>query len=1572
MINLRYYFHSALFLSLFLAACGSQESASDLKFQTNAETTFVLTDVFKGEGALEEAWDATDGKVVNAKLNEMIIGQSDEFESASFALSGLLKHESQPVANMLGTDIRKAAARLIDPEDSFRKQNNAGGFYAKSGEDYKDGFYSLLDQLSEGESQADEQYANEILNKIISYYILPENNTPLEINEDMQELIDNILDDDFHGDFTDLTEGIAKFLIRSDYSLWVDGNGIPQNYVEIDTSNHNDLQLGNVVKGVNSLMMGLNELMINDESRELIHSLMWEVAELFDPDPESDKAERVKDLICNLEDQFTTDGTSFTNNPIYNTDNNEIFSGAELHEWVRDVLPPLIQYLMRGDRPNSLISDKANKKAYPVDILVQNLKRIEWDTENARIEESVYDMLRFDLRGRDRINDPEASHVSFLENLIFFSAVGANFGFDDGGVTGEINAATDPNFNHGHGEGVGKLTFNDVLYSMKSAKTMNLLGLYDLAFAGTNKDHIFRTSRPFNKTNRNDYKFNYDQNYSLGLMVAGTPGDQGDPNGGGNPLDENGEPVLNAYRPYWPSGVKEDNIALVTMSGSVQTAWRGEGPYYYAPENPPTVDIDGDSWEIFYTPSGKIYSYVLKPTTDSSTWQYTYPAQFEGQAMEENAFSIIRPKFTHSLFNSSIDLTGGILCSINQNELRITIGDFENPIIDTIVLLPRSPNIFNLIRCSRQELIDLINEAVGEEVCFALDSNGNQFVQIVSTRGAITLSNQLRNPLGTFLLDGAGNNSSVFETQNAFKVNGNAVVNISLDDGDEQVITFDEGQNGGYWTVESMVDRLQGSGISDNVIPYGKYIKIFGNSNDPAIAQVSISNSPESDINGVETFFGGYGDSQTSYLMRIERYKDIFHTDYYMIERDGVYKTIASDADGNHQIVSVGDDGEAQNLVVEEPIPETEPMRPCSSYEEAIFRNYQFYFAERKFLMVIPLRQSLLEVEMATVYQVLESNGYTGFMYARKFRGNHEWAKKGADGESLIPGDYRLEICGDYSLLAGLLMSDETIYNDTLGCGAAFGAIQPHNAATIYRMGFPIAPKINHGKDAFGEDILDYLVGSRDFQVGDDIWEKRNALLIVLQALWGGLRENTEVGYETAKGGMLPFFEMTTALLQPLFYFQKNQGEHPLNSWKPRLIDGHGALVSSADFYGDSSDMETWYGSEYERTYYRPAKVKTPITTLIDSDPYGEKGPVKRCDGILPMVAEYDLSENGEPATRLITTLLDVLMKTGDTAFDDSPEIDYLSDDFDAGWESWGARRKLYYGIEQIISGSRLTKGRYTSINEVSSYKRTVYPDWMFATGLEDSRDIFGNYTEYENVRGEDLILDWGIDRIVGHNTVNDANEGYGLAHYPDDKAVEADWEDFYDMADMFEATIHRDSDYSVTEPLLALLDDTLAKPQPYTPDQIAGTLYTLGKLFAYYDADEGLWYHQGYDPENVDSSVDFNELYTILSKHLPAIHDILKDETGQNYHATLVLLKELSKPGGMMEFLSSSVNVESDWEKIFKDIESFLGKDIVNNYEPMWSCLSTLIRDLAQAADDAQDGTLLNDIYESYGMQIN
>jgi hypothetical protein len=83
--------------------------------------------------------------------------------------------------------------------------------------------------------------------------------------------------------------------------------------------------------------------------------------------------------------------------------------------------------------------------------------------------------------------------------------------------------------------------------------------------------------------------------------------------------------------------------------------------------------------------------------------------------------------------------------------------------------------------------------------------------------------------------------------------------------------------------------------------------------------------------------------------------------------------------------------------------------------------------------------------------------------------------------------------------------------------------------------------------------------------------------------------------------------------------------------------------------------------------------------------------------------------------------------------------------------------------------------------------------------------------------------------------------------------------------------------------------------------------------------------------------------------------------------------LAEFFKPDGMIEFLTDTTSVSADWEDSFYDLHHFLnGKYINDDNSPLWPTLSDLLNDLAKATDDAKDGSILNEIYEDYGFQIN
>lgn len=690
---------------------------------------------------------------------------------------------------------------------------------------------------------------------------------------------------------------------------------------------------------------------------------------------------------------------------------------------------------------------------------------------------------------------------------------------------------------------------------------------------------------------------------------------------------------------------------------------------------------------------------------------------------------------------------------------------------------------------------------------------------------------------------------------------------------------------------------------------------------------------------------------------RDNRYKSQWHSDYFITHfteygTDIQHYFTIDNSSGDIVIKEITGSLEtpAGSLTYNELIPETDPARACSSPEEAFFRNFQWVMNEKKMVIFLPLHMEAGDV-IGTVVQVFECHGSSGLANMRKFRENHVWAKNGQTGQSIIPGDYRMEVASVSAPGAEVFIYDDTIYNYNINCGNATPAIVGHNLPALYRLGFPRSPLMDRENG-----ISDYILGSKEFTVGDnDTWNNRNAFTPILFSLLAGIREYTPAydpeSIRDGSKGMPMFLTHSPLSIKPLFYYNRGgETEGTPNSWIPRVYgtdpdpddnyQGNPFLQSTSDFYNGRPD--TWYGSWQERRYFQPAVLKTQLNILIDSD---IAVPEKRCDGLLPLITNE---------TKALTHLFKLFL---------DPSVDTLP-------------------LEQQVSAIKYTKGELTAINESpASGKNVVFPDWMFAVGIEETKDAYDAYTEYANVREEDIFLDDVLDFVIGHDTVDETNEGYGLADYPDDKPDAEDWKDFNDTVDTVCDLLHNDSLNSITQNLLYIMDRIFGRDQLYTSDEISGFLYNVGEIFGYYDTGLNRWVYQGEDI--------YGDVFNMMTQRLPAMdtvvtqNEVLEPATaggppnyygyGDHYYAQLIFLSNMSGPDGLIEFLLNTTTVTQGWGEIFSDLNRFLdGYDVSNPESLLWTTLSDLLRDMGKAVGETNDSDLLDDIFEDYGFQVN
>lgn len=1481
---------------LILPACGDKDMPDE--FQQNQPADFKLTEITKGYGAVEDAYDSIDAEGLNDRLSDVIDADKGAFEVSAYGFSGQLDRVSkEPIAEMIRSDVAGIIERLDDRTARHMPKSEAvDAVYTESAATYANGFFRFLDKMDRAGVDVPDETIPILLNKVISYILdsipyrlewsegeiqalsgkfkdeeqnlaaatqnlnlmMEANIDKKWLNDKVDELLEDIfagytnpklisdipysdieyeIDPEFQEDFIDIIKLISKLTIQTDYPMWVDENDKPLNYADIRSGTHTNIGLGNAVQGTHDLLMWLNKIIQTPETRELLYAAIQEVFNILDTEKFPELNNVLYTYINNVEKYFTKGGLIYNILPGYSESSETMHSRAELGETLREMALMLAQLFLRSDRPNAMIATKAGEDpVYVLDVFLKYLRNIGFDPDKIDVEKSIYDLIRHDIWGRDRLNpitnvsrtcaeeaesmmaqacsknedapctdEYEAFYdecvkrtpfpVSQLESLLFLTYATSFHGWADGGDTSEKDGEFISRSLHGHGEYVEQLTLNDSLFSMGFRIALGN-GAFQNSLMPTDGNHIYRTRSYFTlddvdglhalaiddppSAENKDFRFFYDQNYGVLRMLAGSAvGDLGVPDGGNTDI-EAGEKGLgnNEYNAYSPNGLDEGQLGAWTMGLLVRACFNGEGPYYYKDPNAEEVNIEGRVYKKYVRPNGRIYAYV---SGDS----YIYP---------------------------------------------VDNGDVADP-------------------------------------------------------------------------DSAGQRDNRYKSQ---------------------------------WQSDYYMSHFTESPASD--APIERYITI------------------DNTLTGDET-------------------------DAEFMPGDTVFVEVARPTQTA-----------ARRLTYNELVDETDARRACGSQEEAIYRNYQYVMTEKKMVLIIPMHMAMPSLGTDTngvYFQIIETNGVAGIANMRKYRSNHVWAKKNQRGTSDIPGDYRAEVLfksGEYLTNNGI--DAAFIYSNVFGCGNATPSIVGHNLPSIYRLAFPLSQLTERG---------DYILGSREFEVGDDNWNNRNAVMPLLFSLMAALREYTPAydpdGKPGIRSGMRNFLKQTAIIIKPLFYFNSDPNQYPQNSWIPRVYgdpynepESH-FLKSSAEFYTeDESPLDalevpvtgtvpkTYYGSWKEHLYYQPAVAATMLNILYDSDIYS---PQKRCDGLLPLITR----------TNVISALLKLLLVPG---LDTPP-------------------------LEQILSSVKGTKGKVTQINETLPVTHgLVYPDWMFATGVEASKDANTDvYQEFEGARDEDIIFDEILDFLIGHDEVVDENndsvilsEGYGLAYYPDnrcdpltDDTCDPDtndrtWQDFYDLIDTVSDLTCESSTYNLLPQLFDLMDKALAGDERYTSEEIYGLLYNLGKLFSYYGVDRGgegmRWIYQGENPGPDNPNGRFDGLYNLLTKRLPALHKAtIKEEAevpdgvesydlGEHYYAQLKVLQQMTQKDGLLEFLISTVNVPQDWEEIFYWLNRFLGGGeepvtvISDPNSELWPTLEQLLWDMGKATGQANSDESLNSIYSKYGFQVN
>ena len=337
---------------------------------------------------------------------------------------------------------------------------------------------------------------------------------------------------------------------------------------------------------------------------------------------------------------------------------------------------------------------------------------------------------------------------------------------------------------------------------------------------------------------------------------------------------------------------------------------------------------------------------------------------------------------------------------------------------------------------------------------------------------------------------------------------------------------------------------------------------------------------------------------------------------------------------------------------------------------------------------------------------------------------------------------------------------------------------------------------------------------------------------------------------------------------------------------------------------------------------YRPKDdLKSVISLLSESGTNAEA----RADGLIPLMTQ----------TKSITKLLNFLQLTG------KPDGVYTDTNKEINdYTGWGARRKIFYGFEQIFTSMKADKGTAT----VEGWFDVFHPAWMFAK------------------RDNDIDLDVALDELIGSDTLvnSDGSFGKGIAKFVDNKESETvPWQNFHrnmrDLAELLSIEGTTSGKYSIMEDIIRM-NMSLLSSFKASDKQLRGLRHTLGAMLAYYDKDESKWKSS---PELIQIlTVDLPEILTAFDGH---------------YDNALTFGSNLFDESGFIEYFLGALTSDYYAKDTIMDINKFLMDDLItDSNSKFWVDLNKLVLQLNELLANDSNVQVKSKSYQSFGKLLN
>lgn len=706
-----------------------------------------------------------------------------------------------------------------------------------------------------------------------------------------------------------------------------------------------------------------------------------------------------------------------------------------------------------------------------------------------------------------------------------------------------------------------------------------------------------------------------------------------------------------------------------------------------------------------------------------------------------------------------------------------------------------------------------------------------------------------------------------------------------------------------------------------------------------------------------------------TYWLRENRYKAVWETDHYLIRSTnisyhddanhsptgwtGYYapnKVVGSGSSGlnryrMHSLQGTTGRGQytddldafASNsgaLKFWEKIAENDPARACASQEEAMFRNFQWLMLEKKFVFIMPMtsfvRIQAVALGMCTmnlyidapVFTIIEGNGLVGIATAKKGSNVGVWVIKGTEGtdidrtqytggpnygDSFELGDGRLWVLvkedSSYDNIIGITDGDYvdlgTIWNTILGGGNVLPNAIGENIVAVGRLGFLQSS---------------YVASNASGTTWSNAWNIRNKLLPVVVALAGSLHGKSY--YEPPASGYWYNFSSTnhkypmkylsdaiSALASPLVRYYKTPYTGATTGW-----------------FVPQMEVATFTGYTNNFGFLTPR----PISSAIDFKPKSglrtvanllTENTTAATDGLIPALAN----------TNFVSKLIAFLQLAGQYGTG-VPAIYTDIDKTSSDYTKWSARRKIFYGLEQIMARTKSSK----SIEYTNNYGTTLsYPSWFFTKGSDD------------------VDVDIALDEIIGADSLEK-----GIAVFVDYRDPSSSkykgytWNNFNKLirgaGELLSETGTTNGNYCITDNVINVLDKSLTG-FAVTDAHLKSLRHTLGTQMYQYKS--GGWTIP-------------NSLKNMVTSTLPAV----LAPYDSRYLELLTVGSNLLKDNGWVDYVITNIHSSWSWEAIINDLYGLLNHTALT--DPNSKFYDGLCERLTYFHLRMTDGDPDNDIY--------